>query len=231
MSSLKFKEYAVTAAWILALVLIVVISIPVTGLVVSADWNWFLAPIAGLRAISFTEGIGLSLFLALVGTIITMPLIKWEPDANPGDSPNIMMFLFLVRWSGWVFFGPLIGLAASWVCTRLLSRRPVIETHAAVYRQPRQRRWGDEALMSGLITLSEVAERTAALVVASDRCERAGRYNLGTLISRHGADFGIPALLALLSDDCPKRKSVSFYDRCGVHCPELPSLFLGKTEC
>jgi len=84
---------------------------------------------------------------------------------------------------------------------------------------------------SGSITLGEVAERTAILAVACSRCERAGRYNLDMLISRHGTDFGIPDLLAGLSDDCPRRKSITAYDRCGVHCPELPALFLGKVDC
>ena len=81
---------------------------------------------------------------------------------------------------------------------------------------------------SGSISLSEVSEHTAVLTVACNRCERAGRYHLDTLIARHGADFGIPALLRQLSDDCPKRKSITVYDLCGVHCPELPSFFLGK---
>jgi hypothetical protein len=48
--------------------------------------------------------------------------------------------------------------------------------------------------------------------------------------TRERADFGIPDLLRQLSDDCPKRKSVTIYDRCGVHCPDLPSFFLGKTD-
>ena len=82
--------------------------------------------------------------------------------------------------------------------------------------------------MSGSITLGEVAERTAVLAVACSRCDRAGRYNLETLIARQGADFGIPELLGLLSDDCPKRASVSAYDLCGIFCPELPSFFLGS---
>ncbi len=59
---------------------------------------------------------------------------------------------------------------------------------------------------SGSISLSEVSEHTAVLSVACTRCDRAGRYNLDTLIARHGADFGIPALLRLLSKDCPKQK-------------------------
>jgi hypothetical protein len=51
-----------------------------------------------------------------------------------------------------------------------------------------------------------------------------------TLIARHGADFDVPALLSLLSDDCPKRKSITVYDLCGIHCPELPTFFLHKTD-
>ena len=82
---------------------------------------------------------------------------------------------------------------------------------------------------SGSITLGEAAEHTAVLVVACTRCDRAGQYNLDTLIARHGEDFGIPDL-RLLSDDCPKRKSITVYDLCGVHCPELPVFFLGKTD-
>jgi hypothetical protein len=46
--------------------------------------------------------------------------------------------------------------------------------------------------------------------------------------ARHGADFG--ELLRLLSDDCPKRKSITVYDVCGIHCPGLPAFFLGKTD-
>ena len=52
------------------------------------------------------------------------------------------------------------------------------------------------------------------------RCERVG------LIALHGADFGVPALLRKLSNDCLKRQSVSSYDLCGVHCRELSALFM-----
>jgi hypothetical protein len=68
----------------------------------------------------------------------------------------------------------------------------------------------------------------AGLAVACSRCDRAGRYRLDTLIARHGQDFGIPDLLGVLSEDCPKRQSITVYDRCGVHYPELPSLFLNR---
>jgi hypothetical protein len=70
-----------------------------------------------------------------------------------------------------------------------------------------------------------VAAHTATLAVTCSRCDQAGRYSLDTLIDHHGPGFGIPALLRLLSDDCPKGKSVSAYDLCGVHCPDLSTFF------
>jgi hypothetical protein len=77
----------------------------------------------------------------------------------------------------------------------------------------------------GSITLDQVATHMAVLVVACSRCDRAGRYNLDTLIALHGPGFGIPELLHLVSKDCPKRQSLSAYDICGVHCPELSTYF------
>jgi hypothetical protein len=75
----------------------------------------------------------------------------------------------------------------------------------------------------GSITLGAVAEHTATLNVSCTRCDRAGRYRLNTLIARHGPGFGIPLLLGMLSQDSPKRQSISAYDLCGVHCPDLPT--------
>ncbi len=79
--------------------------------------------------------------------------------------------------------------------------------------------------MPGALTLADVAGLTEHLAIACNRCGRAGRYRLDRLIWRHGANFAVPALLRLLSADCPKRESVSVYDLCGIHCPELPGLF------
>jgi hypothetical protein len=84
-------------------------------------------------------------------------------------------------------------------------------------------------MTSGSISLADVAAKIATLAVACSRCDRAGRYRLDTLIARHGMDCGLPMLLGLLSADCPKRASVSAYDLCGIHCPELPALFIGRT--
>jgi hypothetical protein len=84
--------------------------------------------------------------------------------------------------------------------------------------------------MSGSITLGAVAKRTDVLNVACSRCDRAGRYILAVLIARHGADFGIPTLLRQLAANCPKRKSISAYDLCGVDCRDLSALFLKPPE-
>ena len=81
-------------------------------------------------------------------------------------------------------------------------------------------------MASGALTLAQVAEHTEVLAVACNRCERAGRYPIATLIARHGYDFTVPELLRRLSDDCTKRASISIYNLCGVHCPELSEWFL-----
>ena len=38
----------------------------------------------------------------------------------------------------------------------------------------------------GSITLEQIAQRTAVLALACSRCAKAGRFNLTTLIERHG---------------------------------------------
>jgi hypothetical protein len=83
-------------------------------------------------------------------------------------------------------------------------------------------------MAAGSLSLGDVASRTADLAVACTRCYRAGRYHLAKLIDRHGSAFPVPELLRLLSADCPKRASVSAYDVCGAHFPELYGLFRQK---
>ena len=64
-------------------------------------------------------------------------------------------------------------------------------------------------MSKGPITLGDVAEHTTALAVACNRCERSGRYDLDTLIARHGEGFGIPRLLRLLSKAIHPQKSLA----------------------
>jgi hypothetical protein len=103
-----------------------------------------------------------------------------------------------------------------------IDRPPVGNPAAALNEEP--------VVSARSITLGEAAEHTAVLTVACTRCDRVGQYRLDTLIARHGEGFGIPKLLRLLSKDCVKRASVSAYDLCGVHCPELPGFFLGEED-
>jgi hypothetical protein len=76
----------------------------------------------------------------------------------------------------------------------------------------------------GSFTLTEVAARTDVLTVNCSKCDRTERYPLAILIRRYGRIFTVPDLLGELSRGCPKRGS----DLCGVHCPELPALFIEK---
>jgi hypothetical protein len=57
------------------------------------------------------------------------------------------------------------------------------------------------------------------------RCTRLGRLRIDKLMARHGAELPLPELRALLAGDCPKGRSVSIYDKCRVHFPQLPRLF------
>jgi hypothetical protein len=111
-----FKNCVLIAFWVLVFALLVLISFPITGIVVSASWNWFLAPLAGLRAISITEGIGLSLFLTVIGTIITLPLKTWKnAEPNPNDSLNMIAAKGVGKMVGLLVFFPLAWLAGAWV--------------------------------------------------------------------------------------------------------------------
>ena len=80
---------------------------------------------------------------------------------------------------------------------------------------------------AGSLTLRDVAAETDTLVVACGRCDRAGRYPVATLIEKHGRSFPIPTLLRTLAADCPKYTSLAaINDNCGLHCPELPNMFM-----
>ena len=77
----------------------------------------------------------------------------------------------------------------------------------------------------------DVAGKTDTLVIAYSRCDRAGRYPVAALIKQHGPKHTIPALLRMLSAECPKHTSLAaIYDTCGLHCPELPGFVLAKRQ-
>ena len=63
------------------------------------------------------------------------------------------------------------------------------------------------------------------LEVACRRCDRRGRLRLARLIAEHGVKMDLPTLRQKLAGDCPHARSVSIYDKCQVHFPQLPRLF------
>ena len=64
----------------------------------------------------------------------------------------------------------------------------------------------------GAITLSDV--RVPVLSVVCEPCGRRDRYDVERLTRQYGWDAKLTDLLPALVLDCPKRGSVSVYDRC-----------------
>jgi hypothetical protein len=64
----------------------------------------------------------------------------------------------------------------------------------------------------GALILSEV--RVPVLSVVCEPCGRRERYDVERLMRQYGWDAKLTDLLPALVADCPKRGSVSVYDRC-----------------
>jgi hypothetical protein len=77
---------------------------------------------------------------------------------------------------------------------------------------------------SGAVTLGDIADRLAMLDVACSKCDRRGRLSVAKLIAEHGSDMRLPDLRERLAGDCPRVRSASVVDRCGVHYPQLVEL-------
>ena len=84
------------------------------------------------------------------------------------------------------------------------------------------RRW---VMTEGVLRLGQVEARTLMLDVVCSHCDRRGCLSTARLVERHGPDLPMPALLDLLTADCPRRNSGSLYQACGAHFPQLPALF------
>ena len=80
----------------------------------------------------------------------------------------------------------------------------------------------------GSITLGELVGKFDMLDVACKRCDRHGRLRLDRLIDEHGAETGLPDLWIALAGDCPRANSTAMHDRCAIHYPQLPPLFLSS---
>ena len=74
--------------------------------------------------------------------------------------------------------------------------------------------------MAGAVSLDDLRRRGVSVVwVACRRCNRKGRYRLGTLITQFGAECVMPDVGVRLSADCPKRSALLF-ERCRVYFSE-----------
>ena len=68
---------------------------------------------------------------------------------------------------------------------------------------------------SEAVTLNDLAEGGghAHLTVICEPCKREGRYLGARLITLHG-DMGLPDVLALVTQNCPKHQAIAIHDRC-----------------
>jgi hypothetical protein len=80
---------------------------------------------------------------------------------------------------------------------------------------------------SGAVTLGGIADKITMLEVACSRCERHGRLSVARLIKRHGANAQLTNLRTVLAGDCPRIEG-AIYEQCGVHYPQLVSLWRGE---
>ena len=81
---------------------------------------------------------------------------------------------------------------------------------------------------SGSITLGDLVGKITMLEVGCSKCDRRGLLRLDRLIEEHGAGIGLPILGEILASDCPKARTVSINDWCGVNFPQLPDLFMTR---
>ena len=78
------------------------------------------------------------------------------------------------------------------------------------------------------ISLGDLEGKITMLEIACSRCDRRGLLRLEGLIEEHGAGTGLPVLAQILAVDCPYATSLGIQDRCGLHFPHLPGLFVPK---
>ena len=69
----------------------------------------------------------------------------------------------------------------------------------------------------GAVTLKDMDEPDGPvhLTIVCAPCAREGRYLVSRLIAQHG-DMGLPDVLALMTQDCPKYQTVAIHDRCNA---------------
>ena len=81
----------------------------------------------------------------------------------------------------------------------------------------------------GALHLADVATRLTMLGVACNRCPRTGRLRIDRLVADYGLEFELPTLRRLLANDCPRWRSHSITDLCGIHFAGLAKLFVANS--
>ena len=73
-------------------------------------------------------------------------------------------------------------------------------------------------MTSGAVTLRQIHGMRKMLNVHCDRCGRAGRYRVATLVETYGLDSGLPEIASALEEGCPRKGEPG---GCFVIFPEL----------
>ena len=60
-------------------------------------------------------------------------------------------------------------------------------------------------MTSGTVTLRQIHGTRDMLDVRCDRCGRAGRYRVATLVETYGLDAGLPDIASAMEEGCPRK--------------------------
>ncbi len=71
------------------------------------------------------------------------------------------------------------------------------------------------------LIFGDIEGKLDVLRVECTRCERKGRYNVATLIAKHGRKGNLTNWASDLKGDCPKRNVHALHERCDIICPDL----------
>jgi len=99
--------------WVIGFGLVWLMSIPINGILISQTWGWFVVPATGAHEISIAQGIGLSIFLTIVGR-----LVSTSPDKSIFEginSPEAIATKGLIVAIVSGVLGPLLVLVIAWI--------------------------------------------------------------------------------------------------------------------
>lgn len=74
------------------------------------------------------------------------------------------------------------------------------------------------------LIFGDIQGKLDVLRVECTRCDRKGRYNVASLIEKHGRRGNMMKWKEMLNGDCPKRNAHALHERCDLICPDLPKV-------